>query len=117
MELHHLAVVVEDLGRAERFYCGVLGLSVLRRWEDERGEHRSTWISLGGGAFLAIERAARGGPKRSDEAPGLHCVALRIPKSERESWRARVEVERESPYTLYFRDPDGNLIALSHYPD
>ena len=28
-----------------------------------------------------------------------------------------VPIERESPYTLYTRDPDGNLIGLSHYPD
>jgi glyoxylase I family protein len=27
-----------------------------------------------------------------------------------------VAVERESPYSLYLRDPDGALVALSHHP-
>ena len=27
--LHHLAIRVRDLGAAERFYCGVLGLAVV----------------------------------------------------------------------------------------
>jgi hypothetical protein len=49
-------------------------------------------------------------------------VALAIARSEREAWRLRLAaaghpVERESPYTLYVRDPDGALVALSHWPD
>lgn len=121
MQVHHLAVVVSDLPRAERFYCELLGLRAIRRWNDDRGEHRSTWVSLGA-CFLAIERAAQGEPKRADEAPGFHCIALKIGADERARWRTKLAaeghpVERESPYSLYFRDPDGNLVALSHYPE
>jgi len=121
VEIHHLAVVVSELARAERFYCDVLGLHVVRRWDDDAGVHRSTWVSLGS-AFLALERAATSGPRRADDAPGHHCVALRIREIERAEWRVRLAaaghpVERESPYTLYFRDPDGNLLAMSHYPE
>lgn len=101
-------MLVEDLARAEQFYCGLLGLSVIRRWNDDAGAHRSTWVSLGA-AFLAIERGT--------PPSGVHCLALTIAKADRDAWRARVLVERESAHTLYFRDPDGNLIALSHYPD
>ena len=39
--IHHLAVVVRDLDRAEAFYGGVLGLAVERRWSDEAGAPRS----------------------------------------------------------------------------
>ncbi|WP_437908501.1 VOC family protein [Sorangium sp. So ce327] len=121
LSVHHLAVVVRDLVRAEAFYAGVLGLPVVRRWTDEAGAPRSVWLELGGGAFLAVERAGAAGPMRADEAPGWHCVALGITPSEREAWRRRlaaggVIVERESAYTMYARDPDGNLVALSHYP-
>ena len=66
LSVHHLAVVVEDLGRAEAFYAGVLGLAVIRRWEDDRGSPRSVWLALGGGAFLAVERAGEGAPASSD---------------------------------------------------
>lgn len=107
MRVHHIAVVVTDLARAEAFYCDLLGLAVLRRWHDENG-HRSTWIAIGD-AFLALERGVE--PARA------HCIALAISRDEREHWRERLTIERESAYSLYFRDPDGNLIALSHYPD
>jgi glyoxylase I family protein len=121
VELHHLAVLVVDLARAERFYCDLLGLPVVQRWNDERGAHRSTWVSLGS-VFLAIERAGALGPKRADDAPGHHCVALRIGQNERAHWGERLiaaghPIERESAYSMYFRDPDGNLLALSHYPE
>jgi glyoxylase I family protein len=119
---HHLAVKVTDLARAEAFYVGVLGLAVLRRWDDEAGSPRAIWLELGAGAFLALERAeSPGAPVREDGAAGWHCVALGIAPGERETWRRRLEergvrVERESAYTLYVRDPDQNLLGLSHYP-
>ncbi len=119
--VHHLAVVVSDLARAEAFYAGVLGLEPVRRWDDDAGRPRAVWLRLGGGAFLALERAGAADPRRADEAPGWHCVALGIAPGERETWRARLEaaghpVQRSSEYTLYVRDPDGNLVGLSHYP-
>ena len=139
LALHHLAVVVGDIERAEVFYTQVLGLRALRRWDDAMGRPRSVWMGLGRGAFLAIEKAGEkprtsvpeGGfaalcPQppggRTDTEPGWHCVALAIAPEDRSAWRDRlaaagVRIERESPYTLYLRDPDGNLIGLSHYPE
>ena len=121
LAVHHLAVVVSDLSRAVTFYTEVLGLPVERRWGDERGEPRSVWVALDAGVFLAIERASAEGPKRDEAAPGFHCLSLRIPRSEREAWRDRLEragseIVQETAYTLYVRDPDGNLVGLSHWP-
>jgi hypothetical protein len=119
--LHHLAVVVADLTRAERFYGGILGLAVLQRFSDSQGAPRSIWLELQG-AFLALERAEMpAGPTRTDQAPGFHCVALAIAPSERDAWRVRLQaagcaIVRESSFTLYVRDPDGNLVGLSHHP-
>jgi hypothetical protein len=98
---------------------------VERRWTDDAGAPRSVWLSLGEGAFLAVERAGAPQPPPDGSAPdrpGWHCVALAIPRGERDAWRSRLAaggapVERESPFTLYARDPEGNLVALSHYPD
>jgi catechol 2,3-dioxygenase-like lactoylglutathione lyase family enzyme len=119
--VHHLAVVVRDLDRAEAFYAGVLGLPVERRWTDEAGAPRSIWLGLQSGAFLAVENAAAAPGAPAAGATGWHCVALAIAPDERERWRARLAeagfpVERESPFTLYVRDPEGNLLALSHHP-
>lgn len=115
-------MVVRDLAAAEAFYAGVLGLSVERRWQDEQGAPRAIWVGLSDGAFVAIERAGASEPLRSDHSPGFHCLALGIERAERETWRAKLEgagcsVVRESPYSLYTRDPDGNLVALSHFPE
>jgi len=126
--VHHLAVKVRDVARAEEFYVGVLGLRVMTRREDDRGL-RSIWLSLASGErdggrepFLALERADEAdGPTRTDAAPGWHCVALGIEVEDRETWRRALEaaghaVFQETAYTLYVRDPEGAVVALSHHP-
>lgn len=128
MRVHHLAVEVTDLERAERFYVEVLGLGVLRRWERD-GAPRSVWVELADGSFLAIERSGApatepgGLPEQASlRHRGWHCVALAIGRDERETWRARLEqaghpIVRETDFTLYTRDPDGALVGLSHWPE
>lgn len=119
--VHHLAVLVRDLSRAEAFYAGLLGLPVSVRHSEPDGSPRSIWLALGHDAFLALEKAAPDASLRHDEQPGWHCIALGIMPSERAAWCARLtaagtSIERESPYSIYFRDPDGTLLALSHHP-
>jgi catechol 2,3-dioxygenase-like lactoylglutathione lyase family enzyme len=121
--IHHVAVKVTDLARAEAFYAGVLGLPVLRRWPrpEGRGE-RSLWLDLGAGAFLAVECADRVEPEKAEEAPGIHLIALHIARSEREAWIAKLAqaghpVYHQTDHTIYVRDPEGNRIGLSHWPD
>lgn len=114
--VHHVAVVVRDLGRAEAFYSGLLGLPVVARHADQAGLPRAVWVDLGGGAFLAVEREDGGG------ASGPHCLALSIPPSDRAAWATRLEsagfpICKQTSFTIYARDPDGNLVGLSHYPD
>lgn len=121
MRIHHFATKVTDPERSLAVYVALLGLTERRRWLEEDGQVRSIWLDLEGGVFLALERARSEGARR-DEQPGHHCLVLAIAPGERAGWRGRVEsaglaIERESPYTLYFRDPDGNLIGLSHYPE
>jgi len=145
--LHHAAIRCHDLGRAERFYREVLGLEVLRRWprtEAEGGGDRSVWLALSGGGFLALERVEGGrreeggaagsqglgatapegrGAEASDVAPaGWHVMALSMDRGERPAWEARlaargVPVERRTPYSIFLRDPEGNRLALTHWPE
>jgi catechol 2,3-dioxygenase-like lactoylglutathione lyase family enzyme len=123
--VHHVAVQVLDLAAAERWYTTVLGLPLLRRWQDAEGRDRSSWLGLEGDAFLALERCA-GGTHSSglweSDAPGYLLLALRIPAADRASWERHlaehgVAVERRSQWTLYFRDPEGNRIGLSSHPE
>lgn len=127
LAFHHLAIQCADLDRCERFYREVLGLPVLRRWpREEGGGDRSVWLSIGegdGAGFLALERAEeepRLGPWRDGKA-GLHLVALRIAPSERRTWEDRLEtagvlVVHRTRWTIYFHDPEGNRIGLTHHP-
>lgn len=121
MRVHHIALVTAELQRAERFYVEVLGLPVTQRHQDDRGAPRAVWLALGDGAFLALEKGDPTSAPRADASRGLHCLALAITPSTRETWRARLEahavpIEKESAYTLYVRDPDGVLVGLSHHP-
>jgi catechol 2,3-dioxygenase-like lactoylglutathione lyase family enzyme len=122
---HHVAIQCADLDRCEAFYRGVLGLSVLRRWPREGGGDRSVWLSVGDGdeGFLALERAdgpAEPLPWRDGRA-GLHLVALRIAPGERRAWEDRLEsagvlVVHRTRWSIYFHDPEGNRIGLTHHP-
>lgn len=119
---HHLALLVEDLPRAEAFYAGLLGLPVLRRWpaEDARGD-RSVWLDAGG-LVLMLERADPAAARRAEGAGGWHLFALAIAPVDRAAVRGRLEagghpVEAETGFTLYVRDPEGNRVGLSHWPE
>jgi glyoxylase I family protein len=121
--VHHVAIKVADLARAEAFYVALLGLPVLRRWPtpDGLGE-RSLWLDLGQGAFLALERADGEAAAKAEDAAGLHLLALAIPRGERDAWEARLgqagcPVYQRTAFTLYVHDPEGNRIGLSHWPD
>ena len=133
---HHFAIKVRNLVECERFYTQVLGLSVGRRWPaDSGGGDRSVWLGLGDdtGAFLVLETVAGGGGEspgddasaeatREDSGPGLHLLAMRIRSDERTSWeerlaRAGVAIVHRTAYTIYFHDPEGNRLGLSHHPD
>jgi len=118
--VHHLAVLVRDLPRATRFYAEVLGLAVVRRWPADGPGDRSVWLDLGGGAFLALEHSQA--EAVTYEHLGLHLVALRIERGTREAWSRRLAaaghpITHFTSYTLYARDPEGNRLALSHWPE
>jgi catechol 2,3-dioxygenase-like lactoylglutathione lyase family enzyme len=137
--ISHFAIKVRDLVAAERFYCDVLGLRVLRRWADAAGTGlRSVWLRTGDAAetFLALEalspaesgtRDSGDGLDRTDanpnnEHPGHYLLALRIRRDQRASCEARlagagITVSHRTAFTMYFTDPEGNRLGLSHYPD
>lgn len=121
--LHHVALRCADLERCVAFYRGALGLEVLRRWPGEGGSERSVWLSTGAG-FLALERASGEAVAGAsgDTPPGWQVVALGISRSDRAAWEERlalagVEVVRRSPFSLFLEDPEGNRVALSHWPE
>ena len=112
MNIHHIALKIKNLALCENFYRDVLQLKVLKK-----NESRSVWFDLSG-TILMIEKTD--GPLSKAEK-GWHLLALAMQPDQRDAWKKRladhgVEIESESPYSLYFRDPEQNRLALSHYP-
>jgi catechol 2,3-dioxygenase-like lactoylglutathione lyase family enzyme len=110
---HHLAIFVRDLERMARFYREVLGLSEMTRHYRQDRTLRSIWLAIPGDGFIALEERA--------EPSGVALLALGISAADRkqvaeELARRGIEITKQSDWTLYFDDPEGNHLALSHYP-
>lgn len=111
MKLHHIALKVKELSLCEKFYHDVLKMPLAKQEKSNAG--RAVWFQLSE-TILMIEREETTKPNES-------LVALEISADEKESWKKRlqangVKIEKETPYSLYFSDPEGNKLALSHYP-
>ncbi|MBK7860694.1 MAG: VOC family protein [Archangiaceae bacterium] len=116
--LHHVAIQVHDVEKVAAFYRDVLRLPERVRYRRDDGSLRSVWIEASSdGTFLAIEELRPGA--RGTLGPSM--VALRIDRDERAAWlehfaRAGVPIEKQSKWTVYVKDPEGNSIGLSHHP-
>jgi catechol 2,3-dioxygenase-like lactoylglutathione lyase family enzyme len=117
--LHHVAVIVTDVGRARRFYAEVLGLRELARPPFDFG---GAWYDAGGQqVHLIVHPGARTvrGTSAIDSRDGH--LALRVASYEGALAHLRahgVEVldrpDNLTPWAqLYVTDPDGNVIELN----
>jgi glyoxylase I family protein len=114
MRIHHVALRTRDLGRLEAFYAGLLGLAP---WPAR--PEGAVWLDAGG-TILMIERASASEP--GIEHGTRELFAFAVAPSDRARLEARlaasgVAIEDTTPFTLYFRDPDGRRVGLSHYPE
>lgn len=123
---HHLAIQVRSVEETAAWYGRVLGLAEVQRHHRPDGSLRSIWLEVPGtgGGFLALEETPAE-PAREDfrtDRPGPLLLALRIDREERAAALAHLErlgvpVVHQTRWTAYFRDPEGNRIALSHHPE
>ncbi len=124
LRVHHIALAAQNPAALADFYERVLELPRIRE-QNDAGAVTSVWLQLDANAILMIEAATTAGASANgfpEKRPGYHLIAFSIAAGERESWRTRlaehgVEIVHETDFTLYFRDPEGNRVGLSHYPD
>jgi len=117
--LGHVVLNVTDIERSENFYHGTLGMPVCARF-DEQGM-KMTFFSLGNHHDLAISLVS-GEETTGAEAPGLNHVAFCIgsdfndlidAKTHLESAGIKLNpIDHEVTKSLYFDDPDGNMIEV-----
>ncbi|WP_271407623.1 VOC family protein [Pseudomonas sp. Q1-7] len=122
--IDHLVLTVADIPRTLAFYQRVLGM---RHETFGAGRHA---LAFGQQKFNLHEAGREFEPKAARPVPGAIdlCLITRWPLQRVMEHLARqgVEVE-EGPVartgalgpieSVYFRDPDGNLIEISRYPE
>jgi catechol 2,3-dioxygenase-like lactoylglutathione lyase family enzyme len=121
---HHLAIQVRDLERTAAFYREVLGFPEQVRHRRPDGSVRSIWLALPTEGFLALEQVSGPTPAApfSHESPGLHVLAFRVSRDSRTALLSElagrgIPVVKQSRWTVYVQDPEGNRIGLSHHPE
>lgn len=122
--IHHIALKAIDLNRMTAFYRDLLGLKERDRFYTPDGDLRSIWFDLGP-TILMLELSSTAdalysNPFQADT--GYHLLALPIPANTRNAWRTYLEAKgvaivHKTDFSLYIQDPEGNRLALSHYPN
>jgi lactoylglutathione lyase len=117
--LDHVSLNVSDRSRSIAWYRDVVGL-------EQRGEaRRDDWPVFMGefGACVALFQAQVDAPERQPESTGLRHVAFMVGRDELARAEARlgehgVDFRLEdhgNAHSLYFADPDRNVIELTTY--
>ena len=118
--IHHLALGAIDVERVADFYSDNFGLPEVARHLDAAGKLRSIWLKLGS-SVLMVERTTQRCRPVDGVDTGLFLLALRVDTVQRIEIEQRLSklghpVESRTEHSSYFRDPEGNRFAISHYP-
>jgi len=116
--IRHVALFVEDLPRAEAFYCGVLGYQV--EW---RPDPDNLYLTMNGQDNLALHKGAgKGGEPRLD-----HFGIVLRRAEDVDAWHAHLaakgavivkepKTHRDGARSFYAKDPDGIVLQFIHHP-
>lgn len=119
MKLHHLALGARDVSALAAFYRDAFGLPESALHHHEDGTIRSIWLELGE-AVLMIE-ACHDTRVVEGIGAGLFLLAFEVPAHERLEAEQRLlslggSIDERGRFTTFARDPEGNRVAISHYP-
>lgn len=118
--LHHLALGARDVERVAGFYREAFGLAEVARHHTESGVLRSIWLASGE-TLLMIEHTEEPARPVQGVGAGPFLLAFSVTPDERAALERELErrgatVEQRTVHSSYARDPEGNRVAISHYP-
>lgn len=115
------SLYVADVSRAVDFYRDVLGLKLIGEFVNERGAAMAAGPSVL--LLFNAKETLKGGELPAHGASGTGHIAFRVEPSELDAWRQHlrkrgIPIECEfrfgdNPPSIYFRDPDGNVLELA----
>lgn len=120
MKIHHLAMGARDLPRVAAFYQEFFDLEEITRHHDDEKKLRSIWLRLGDGVLM-VEKTNDEPRHVEGIGAGPFLIAFAVPAESRVELEERLiaaghDIEAKTNFTSYTRDPEGNRVALSHYP-
>jgi lactoylglutathione lyase len=117
--LDHVSLNVSDRPRSIAWYRDVLGL------EQSGSPRRDDWPVFMGdfGACVALFQAQVESPDRAPESSGLRHVAFMVGRDDLAEAQERLRErgvdfrfeDHGNAHSVYFSDPDGNVIELTSY--
>jgi len=122
--LHHVTAITSDAQKNIDFYCGVLGLRLVKRtvnFDDPRSYHLYYGDELGRPGTILTFFAWPGANRGKIGAPQVSSTAFAIPKGSIDFWKKRLEANgvsfevapaRFGDQVLTFSDFDGMQIEL-----
>ncbi len=119
--LHHVAIGARDVEKVARFYRELMALPEVARHHTGAGELRAVWLDAAG-TLIMIEKTSEPARRVSRIGAGPFLLAFALSPARRQELEQALEgagfpIEERSEYTSYCRDPEGNRVAVSHYPE
>lgn len=114
--MHHVAIATPNLYLMRDFYKTIPGLDLIQENQFSEGELRSAWFRVRGTEsvlMLESEPFVRG--------PQALVFSIHLTGLSKDDIKdilfqnMGLTPDGETPFTLYFRDPDGNRLGYSDY--
>jgi len=121
--VRHLALRVRDLERSLDFYTGVMKMRI--EWQPDP---ENAYLTSGSDNLALHQLALDGASAPAQPGPGLDHFGFLVRRAEEvDAWAGelqargvelvqRPKTHRDGARSIYFRDPDGNLIQLLYHP-